>query len=122
MHVLQKSKFICPIYGLVAAWIVSAILTIIMALFFYKFNMTKDKAQIAVLFVYVIANFIGGFVCGKMAKTKKFLKGLMSGILFFAVLLAASLIANKGGISEISNILLTAVLCCGSAMFGGMIS
>lgn len=119
---MQKSKLLCPIYGLIAAFIVSAIMTLLLTLFFYKFNMTKDKAQIAVLIVYIISNFVGGFVCGKAAKTKKFLEGLVTGVLFFAILVIVSLVVNKGGISNISNVLLTAVLCCGSAMFGGMIS
>ena len=119
---MLKSKNVCMLYGLIAAFVAAALMTVVLSFICFKLNVTKDKARICVLAIYILSNFAGGFVTGKITGTKKFIKGLITGSLFFIILLVVSLIVNKGAVTSVSGVLLPAVLCSMSGLFGGMIS
>lgn len=119
---MKTSKKTGVLYGLIISWIIAALLTVIVAFVFSKISMTRDKAHIFVLLIYVFANFFGGFICGKKTESRKFINGLICGVLFFVILIIASLIVNKGIVFSGMTVILTGVLCCASAMFGGMLS
>lgn len=76
----------------------------------------------AIIGIYIVATFFGGFMAGKHIENRKFLWGLLEGLLYFAILLIVSLIANHT-LKDVTTNLTTAFLICGgSGMLGGMLS
>ena len=68
---------------------------------------------------YIIVSLVGGFTAGKMFEKNRYLWGILAGILYFAVLIAAgAAIFNKFESSMIIN----GIICMTSGMVGGMIS
>ena len=71
---------------------------------------------------YVIANFMGGFICGKRMKERKFLWGLGLGVMYAAILLVVSYaLGNGGALMDKSNLTML-MLCTGGGMLGGMLA
>jgi putative membrane protein (TIGR04086 family) len=72
--------------------------------------------------IYVISTFAGGFFAGKLAKVRKFIWGLTTGVLYFSLLLLITLgiyhTIQGGGM----GVLTTFLLCAGGGMLGGMVS
>ena len=108
--------------ALLAAYVVTGILLIILAMALYKFELNEGAVTAGVTAVYLISTFTGGLVVGKLAKVRRFLWGIVLGILYFALLLlvtAGIYHTFHGGSTEI---LVTFALCAGGGMAGGMIS
>lgn len=119
----MKNTFgISAFAGLLVSWIVTIFTTLLLAFICYKFCITRDKAKLLVLVIYVLSNFLGGFICGKKGKNKRFLKGAFCGFLYSVILVIASIIAGGGMTKDMGDLLLTLALCISSGMFGGMIS
>ena len=59
---------------------------------------------------YIIVSLVGGFTAGKMFEKNRYLWGILAGILYFAVLIAAGAAIING------------IICMTSGMVGGMIS
>ena len=108
--------------ALLAAYVVTGILLIILALALYKFELNEGAVTAGVTAVYLISTFTGGLVVGKLAKVRRFLWGIVLGILYFALLLLVTvgIYRTFHGIS--TEILVTFALCAGGGMAGGMIS
>ena len=70
----------------------------------------------------MISTFSGGFVIGKLAGVKKFLWGLLLGIMYFVLLLLISLGIYHSLQSDMMNLVTTFLLCAGGGMLGGMVS
>lgn len=107
---------------LLCAYLVTGVLLVALAFLLYKFHWDEGKISIGILVIYVLSNLVGGFIIGKCAGSRKFLWGLASGILYFALLLFVSLAfyhsLQHGG----ANTLTTFLLCAGGGMLGGMLS
>ena len=71
--------------ALLAAYVVTGILLIILALALYKFELNEGAVTAGVTAVYLISTFTGGLVVGKLAKVRRFLWGIVLGILYFAL-------------------------------------
>ena len=59
--------------ALLAAYVVTGILLIILALALYKFELNEGAVTAGVTAVYLISTFTGGLVVGKLAKVRRFL-------------------------------------------------
>ena len=68
--------------ALLAAYVVTGILLIILALALYKFELNEGAVTAGVTAVYLISTFTGGLVVGKLAKVRRFLWGIVLGILY----------------------------------------
>ena len=100
---------------LVKALMLSYFLTMLMLLGLsfglYKFDLSEN----------IISTFAGGFAMGKMGKTRKFLRGVMLGMLYFLLLLAISAgiyRSVQGGM----QMMIAWILCGAGGMLGGMVS
>ena len=108
--------------ALLAAYVVTGILLIILALALYKFELNEGAVTAGVTAVYLISTFTGGLVVGKLAKVRRFLWGIVLGILYFALLLLVTVGIYRTFHGSSTEILVTFVLCAGGGMAGGMIS
>ena len=108
--------------ALLAAYVVTGILLIILALALYKFELNEGAVTAGVTAVYLISTFAGGLVVGKLAKVRRFLWGIVLGILYFALLLLVTVGIYRTFHGSSTEILVTFALCAGGGMAGGMIS
>lgn len=108
--------------ALLAAYVVTGILLIILALALYKFELNEGAVTAGVTAVYLISTFTGGLVVGKLAKVRRFLWGIVLGILYFALLLLVTVGIYHTFHGSSTEILVTFALCAGGGMAGGMIS
>ena len=108
--------------ALLAAYVVTGILLIILALALYKFELNEDAVTAGVMAVYLISTFAGGLVVGKLAKVRRFLWGIVLGILYFALLLLVTVGIYRTFHGGSTELLVTFALCAGGGMAGGMIS
>ena len=76
--------------ALLCAYAVTGILLLILAFLLYKAGLSEENVNAGILLVYVISTFSGGFVIGKLSGARKFLWGLLSGVLYFVLLLLIS--------------------------------
>ena len=108
--------------AILAAYVVTGILLIILALALYKFELNEGAVTAGVTAVYLISTFTGGLVVGKLAKVRRFLWGIVLGILYFALLLLVTVGIYRTFHGSSTEILVTFALCAGGGMAGGMIS
>ena len=108
--------------ALLAAYVVTGILLIILALALYKFELNEGAVTAGVTAVYLISTFTGGLVVGKLPKVRRFLWGIVLGILYFALLLLVTVGIYRTFHGNSTEILVTFALCAGGGMAGGMIS
>lgn len=108
--------------ALLCAYIVTGIMLLILTILLYKAGLSEENVNAGIILTYVISTFAGGFVMGKLTGTKKFLWGLLLGVLYFVLLLLISLGVYHTLQTEITNLLTTFLLCAGGGMLGGMVS
>lgn len=119
---IDSTKVIFALKCMLAAYLLTAGLLLLLALMLYRFGLSEKMVSISIILIYIAVTFLAGFLAGKRAGEKKFLWGLAMGCIYFLILTAVSMIVNRG-MEEIGNGLITVFLLCGgSGMLGGMIS
>ena len=76
--------------ALLCAYLVTGMFLLILALLLYKAGLSEENVNLGIILIYVIGTFSGGFVMGKLEGQKKFLWGLGTGVVYFALLLLIS--------------------------------
>ena len=94
----------------------------LLAFMLYRFGLSEKVVSICIIAVYIIVTFLAGLLAGKREGRKKFLWGLMMGVLYFGILVAVSLVVNRGLEDVAGNMMTVFFLCAGSGMLGGMVS
>lgn len=110
------------IKALLCAYIVTGIMLLILTVLLYKLGLSEENVNAGITLTYVISTFSGGFVMGKLSGTRKFLWGLLTGVLYFVLLLLISLGIYHSVQGEISTLVTTFLLCAGGGMLGGMMA
>lgn len=107
---------------LVFSYIITGVFLMLLAFLLYKLQLQEGIVSIGIILIYIAASFFAGFVTGKKMGSRKFLWGLLMGMLYFSVLTIVSLIINRS-IDDIAGNFITALgLCAGGGMLGGMLS
>lgn len=117
-----ETRFLWVLKSLLCAYIVTGILLLVLTMLLYKLNLDEAKVTAGIVVIYILSTFAGGFVIGKLTGIKKFVWGLVSGVLYFALLLLISLGIYHSLQSDIGNVVTTCLLCAGGGMLGGMFS
>lgn len=104
------------------SYLLTALLLLLLSLLLYRFSLSEKIVSAGITVIYVVANFLSGFLSGKREQTKRFLWGLLMGILYFVLLSAISLVVNADTVSLGSGFITTLILCCAGGMLGGMLS
>ena len=118
----QDQKILSALVILVASYVLTAGCLLLLAFILYKFRISENVVNMAVIVIYVCMTFFAGFVAGKRFKVKKFLWGLILGSVYFLILTVVSMI---GGVSDMvvgRGMITTDLLCAGGGMLGGMLS
>ena len=121
-QVRKDSKVMWVLKALLASYIVTGILLLLLTMVLYKMELNEKMVSAAIVAIYVMATLIGGILIGKMAKVKRFIWGLGLGIAYFALLLLITLGVYHTLNGDGANLVTTFILCAGGGMVGGMIS
>lgn len=112
--ILQWSKVLAAMVG------VTAILLLILSFIFYKMNLSEMGIAVGIVFIYVVANFVGGFIMGKIKEEKKYRWGILVGIMFFVMLSLVSFIMTGQLYGSGVKAMWALLSCVGGGMVGGM--
>ena len=121
-QVRKDSKVMWVLKALLASYIVTGILLLLLTMALYKMELNEKMVSAAIVAIYVMATLIGGILIGKMAKVKRFIWGLGLGIAYFALLLLITLGVYHTLNGDGANLVTTFILCACGGMVGGMIS
>lgn len=107
---------------LLISYILTAGLLLLLALMLYRFGLKENIVNICIIAIYIIVTFLAGMIVGKRAQSRRFVWGLLIGIIYFVVLAVVSFAVNRS-IQDVANNFVTVfLLCAGSGMLGGMVS
>ena len=118
----QKSGVMRIFQALLVSYIITGILLLVLAVLLYKLNLDKGKVKAGITGIYVVSAVAGGFLIGKLQKVRKFIWGLMLGILYFLLLVLVSFGVYHTLQGDVMQIVTTLVLCAAGGMLGGMLS
>lgn len=108
--------------ALLASYIVTGILLFAVTFFLYKFEWDEQMVTAGIIVIYVVSTFVGGFILGKIRKARKFMWGLIIGVLYFALLFLISFGVYRNFDGNGTNVITTLLLCAGGGMLGGMLA
>ena len=117
-----ERKILWMVKALLCAYVVTGIMLLILTVLLYKLGLSEENVNAGIILIYVISTFSGGFAIGKFAKVRKFLWGLLAGVLYFILLLLISLGIYHSLQGEAAHLVTTFLLCAGGGMLGGMVS
>ncbi|MCH5267119.1 MAG: TIGR04086 family membrane protein [Lachnospiraceae bacterium] len=103
-------------------YLLSALLLAIGAGILWKVGAGSHMISGAVIAVYVIVNFIGGFILGKWRGKQKLLWGCLIGVIYFAVLVLAGVCFMGTQLTGNSWIFSGIFVCGVTGMLGGMLA
>ena len=123
MENMQKNiKGIWWIKALLASYIVTGISLLVLTFFMYKFELNEKIVSAAIVGSYVVSTLIGGMIIGKLTKSKRYLWGMVLGIIYFVLLLLITLGVYRTLNGDSVSFVTSLILCAGGGMTGGMIS
>ena len=106
--------------ALLVSYLLTGGLLLLLAGLLYRFRLDEGKIQIGIILIYIFSCFAGGFLSGKMMKSRKFLWGVLLGLLYFLIMTLVSLAVNRGLQDGTTTYFTTFLLCMGGGMLGGM--
>lgn len=114
--------FFCIAKALLVAYIVTGLGLLILAFALYRFGLSTNVTELGVVFIYILSTAVGGLFLGKCVERRRFLWGMLFGLIYVLVLIIVSCIArgNISGVAEsgISSLL----LCLAGGMLGAILS
>lgn len=120
--IAKGSQIVSIIKALLASYIVTGILLFVLTFLLYKFDWDEQKVTAGIIVIYVLSTFVGGFILGKLKRVKKFLWGLIMGVLYFVLLFLISFGVYRSFDGNGTNVITTLLLCAGGGMLGGMLA
>lgn len=122
-HALKKNPVVTLIVkAVLVSFIVSAIFLLITSALMLGTNLSSTVVSALVIVTYIISNFISGFIMGKGMEHKKFIWGLVSGLVYFFVIFVLSIIIMGTKNFSLAATIRTLLICGLSGMVGGMLS
>ncbi|MBQ8803050.1 MAG: TIGR04086 family membrane protein [Tyzzerella sp.] len=118
----KSEKVMWVLKSLLASYIVTGLLLLLLTFLLYQFDLDEQKVTAGIIVTYVVSTFVGGFIIGKLTGTKKFIWGLIIGVVYFLLLFLISLGVYREFNSNGMNMITTILLCLGGGMLGGMLS
>lgn len=118
----KQSKGTILVKALFVSYIMTGVILLILALIMYKAEPPNMFISTGVVFAYIFSAFIGGMIVGKKTQEKRFLWGIISGLLYFSIIFAVSILMNKDIMSQLGSTIVVFVTCGFGGMLGGMLS
>lgn len=117
----MKTKAIKMLKSILVAYILTAVVLLVLSFIMYKCKMSMAGANGGILFTYVISCLVGGFLFSGGLEEKRYLGGGLLGLVYFAVVYCVSAVWNQSVAAQMSGMLTAFLVCIFSGMLGGMI-
>ena len=111
--------FLVSLFG---GYVITVLGIVIVALLLLLFQISENMVDIGIIIIYVLSCLGAGFIVGKRTKARKFLWGMVSGIIYFLILLLVSFLMRHSMKNIGSDLATVLLICIGSGTLGGMIS
>lgn len=119
---MGKRVAFCVLKALVAAYVVTGLMLLILAFALYKLGFGENVVELAVVFIYLLSSAVGGFFIGKCMEVKRLLWGALLGLFYAGVLLILSLIVRGNAQGIVQSGLLNTLICLGGGAIGAFLS
>lgn len=106
----------------IGMYLLSGVLLFLISAITYYGDLSGQIVEIGILVIYILVCLVGGFITGKIKKSKRYLWGMVSGVGYFFVLLLVSLAMNGFSVTDPVGLLTVFIICIASGTIGGMIS
>lgn len=107
------------IWSVMAAYLVSGILLLIIALLMYKMGLSDGTLVVGMGLIYLISNMVGGLVIGRYVTKRKYMWGIAVGLVYILVLYIVGYIL--GGDCKMVEIIIPMVISVMGSMFGAVV-
>ncbi len=108
--------------SVLVSYIVTGLLLLFITVLVYRFEIKEQWVNAGIMATYLLSPFAGGFCAGKLVKRRRFVWGILVGVLYVSFLYGISFgVYGREGVEEIYE-LLPIVLCIFGGMLGGMMS
>ena len=107
---------------LLISYLLTVILLAGLSFLMYQAKLGATEATWGVRVIYLITCAVGGFLTGRRVENRRLFWGLLSGGIYFAVLLVLSLLIGGGIQQEIRQILSVLAACLAGSAVGAFLS
>lgn len=118
----MKRNIIQVLKATVAVAVVTLLMLLLLSLLLFRLNLSDTVVMVGIYIIYVVANFIGGLIIGKVKGERKYMWGMVVGMVFFVTLSIISLIVTKELYGSGLKALGALVACVFGGMAGGMVA
>lgn len=108
--------------ALIVAYVITVLALFGIAFVMLKLQLDAGTTELLILAVYALSCFAGGWYAGRRAGKRKFLQGLLVGVLYFALLFLISGMGEREIQSDLASGGLACLLCAAGGMLGGMLA
>ncbi len=108
--------------SLIISYIVTFILLLIFSMIMYYGNVSEKVVGIFVIITYFISSLLGGLSIGKSVENRRFLWGMILGLLYFGIIMMITLVGRVGNEQIDSSKITGFITSCIGGMLGGMTS
>ena len=119
---METSKLKVGMRSLLFSYILSGILLLAVSFVLYKFRIKESQVKLAVNAIYIISCLLGGFIMGKGIRQRRFIWGLLLGVMYFGILMLVSYVMKKQLSGNTIQLTTTMLMCAFSGTIGGMLS
>ena len=118
----KTKKIMWVLKTLLASYIVTGLLLLALTFLVYKFELDEQQVVAGIVIIYIVSTFAGGFIVGKLTRTRKFIWGMLVGAIYCALLFLISYGVYRDFNTNGLNVLTTIAICVGGGTLGGMLS
>lgn len=108
--------------SLLFSYAFTGIALLFLALLLFTLNLGESAVTVGIVMVYVLSCLMGGFLTGKMIRKNRYLWGLCTGVVYFALLVMVSFAVQGKWDMTVSHAITTFLVCTGGGALGGMLS
>lgn len=117
---MSKKKVIFILMVLAGMFLASLALLFLLSLWIWKTDGGVGLLSGGVIAIYIIVNLIGGFLVGKSMGKQKFFWGMLTGAVYFSVLLLVGICLADTKLAGNTQLWNGAMLCIVAGTAGGM--
>ena len=108
--------------GLICAYILTIAFLFITAVVVYKVGISDTVLNIIVAAIYILSTFVGGFITWRKVQERRFIWGMVFGILYISIALAIGAVMGDSGGGAVMPRVTRSVMCVAGGMLGAMLA
>ncbi|MBE5962797.1 MAG: TIGR04086 family membrane protein [Lachnospiraceae bacterium] len=116
------SKAISVMKSVLFSYLVTIFMLLVIAFLMLQTGLSGGVLGAMVIVTYIVSVFLGSFYMGRHVEQKRFVWGLIVGVVYFAIYCMISMIVHGEEPAEVMHFVKAFLIIAGSGMLGGMLS